>query len=107
MESKSYYYRETVFRRRKTKKFMKLSISADLNTQLICASVLRKGRAHDTKDFIMLLRQTSSLPTLYVSADKGYDSRKLRRYVFLFRINRVSTKPDLSADSNINICKHK
>lgn len=82
LESKSHYYR-TVWnsnRRQKTKKFMKLSITVDCDKQTILTHKTRKSRAHDTRDFKYLIK---NLKTENVLADRGYDSRDLRKFVFL------------------------
>jgi len=82
LESKSYYYR-TVWnsdRKQKTKKFMKLSITVDCDKQLVLTYKTRKSRAHDTRDFKPLIK---GLKTKKVLADRGYDSRELRKFVFL------------------------
>ena len=80
LESKSYYYR-TVWnsnRRKKTKRFMKLSVAADASKQIILAFKIRKSRAHDSRDFKFLCKKLSCK---HVVADKGYDSNELRRFV--------------------------
>lgn len=81
LESKSYYYRnvERGYGRRKTKKFMKLSLVVDAEKKFILSHKIRKSRAHDTRDFKFLLKK---LRFNNVLADKGYDSRELRRFVF-------------------------
>lgn len=82
LDQKSYYYR-TVWnsnKKQKTKRFMKLSIAVDAEKQLILAYKIRKSRAHDTKDFKPLIK---GLKVEKVLADRGYDSRELRKFVFL------------------------
>ena len=84
LENKSYYYR-TVWdsnRRKKTKKFMKLSVAIDIDKQLILTHKIRKSRSHDSKDFKFL---TKELRFKKVIADKGYDSHQLRNYVIRFK----------------------
>ena len=80
LESKSYYYRmiRDNSRRKKTKKFMKLSIAVDVDKQSILSYKIRKSRAHDSRDFKFLVKK---LICNHVIADKGYDSKHLRRFV--------------------------
>lgn len=85
LESKSYYYRKINKRlfpgyKRKTKKFMKLSIAVDVDKQLILTHKISKSSRHDSRDFKPL---TKDLKCENVVADKGYDSRELRKFVFL------------------------
>ena len=77
LESKSYYYRmiRDNSRRKKTKKFMKLSIAVDVDKQSILSYKIRKSRAHDSRDFKFLVKK---LICNHVIADKGYDSKHLR-----------------------------
>lgn len=80
LEKKSYYYR-TVWnsdKKQKTKKFMKLSIAVDCDKQLVLTYKTRKSHAHDTRDFKYL---TKDLKIKNVLADKGYDSKELRKFV--------------------------
>jgi transposase len=90
LEQKSYYYR-TVWNhkgRRKIKKFMKLSIAVDCDKQLILSHKARKSYAHDTRDFKYLVKD---LKTKNVCADKGYDSKELRKFVVL----RLNARPHI------------
>ena len=82
LESKSFYYRninQDLFNhRRKTKRFMKLSIAADMDRQLIlCHRVRRNYKACNT-EFRDMLKE---LKISYVVADKGYSSKENRRFV--------------------------
>jgi hypothetical protein len=58
------------------KKYVKLSVSADVLFQLICTIKIRRAPTrHDTKDFPPLLIKASEiLPISVTVADKGYDS---------------------------------
>ena len=58
------------------KKYVKLSVSADVLFQLICTIKIRCAPTrHDTKDFPPLLIKASEiLPISVTVADKGYDS---------------------------------
>ena len=80
LDQKSYYYRTVWNRKSKTRKFMKLSIAVDADKQLILTNKIRKSHAHDTRDFKHLVK---NLKTRNVLADRGYDSRALRKFVFL------------------------
>lgn len=83
LDSKSYYYRNIVNpisnRRKRTKKFMKLSIAVDTDKQTIMTYKIRKSPCHDNKDFKILLKD---LKVDYVLADKGYDSKDNRKFIF-------------------------
>ena len=57
---------------------MKLSIAIDTDKQLILTYKIRKKARHDTKDFKLLLQ---NIICKHVVADKGYDDKKLRRYI--------------------------
>lgn len=90
LESKSYYYR-TVWnsdRKRKTKKFMKLSIAIDTDKKHILTYKIRKSRAHDSRDFKYLLKEIECNNVL---ADKGYDSKELRKFV----VQELKAKPQI------------
>jgi transposase len=80
LESKSYYYRNKFecYTRRKTKKFMKLNATVDIDTQCILTYKMHKSCKHDSQSFIGLLKK---LKVDYVLADKGYSSKKLRHFV--------------------------
>lgn len=82
LEKKSYYYRNITQDRfnhkRKTKRFLKLSIAIDAEKQLILSCKIRKKARHDTIDFKELLKE---LDVDYLVADKGYDSHELRKFV--------------------------
>ena len=82
LESKSYYYRNITQNRfdyrRKTKKFMKLNVAVDTNTQSIMSYKMHKSRKHDSQSFQALLKD---LDVEYVLADKGYSSKKNRHFV--------------------------
>jgi len=100
LESKSYYYR-TVWnsnRRQKTKKFMKLSIAVDCDKQIILTSKIRKSRAHDTRDFKYLIQD---LKFKNVLADKGYDSKALRKFVLF----KKKAKPVIPYRRNSGVTK--
>ena len=68
----SYYYTKRAKLRRK---FVKVSIAADMNYQIVCAIKIRHQSRHDSIDFAPLLERTNRIITINtVVADKGYDS---------------------------------
>jgi hypothetical protein len=69
----SQYYTERVKLRRK---YIKLSLVADVLQQIICAIKIRRAPTrHDSIDFRPLITKTSELvPLSVVTGDKGYDS---------------------------------
>ncbi|MEM3065363.1 MAG: transposase [Candidatus Nitrosotenuis sp.] len=74
----SYYYTKRAKLRRK---FVKISILADMRRQIICGIKIRHRRRHDGVDFVPLLRRTGRLvPIGVVVADRGMiQSRTIRR----------------------------
>lgn len=75
----SRYYVMRINRETTYRSFMKMTIAAEPKTQSIIAVKCRKGPAHDTKDFIPLLRKCRKRikqRIRYVIADKAYDSSK-------------------------------
>ena len=71
----SQYYTERVKLRRK---YIKLSLAADVLQQIICAIKIRRAPTrHDSIDFRPLITKISELvPLSVVTADKAYDSEK-------------------------------
>jgi len=69
----SHYYTERAKLRRK---WVKLSVGADMLKQVICTTKVRRAPArHDNVDFRPMVERTSAiLPLSVVVADKGYDS---------------------------------
>jgi len=80
LEAKSFYYRNlwNSDQMQKTRQYMKLSIVADVNKQLILKCKIRKKLRNDIIDFKSLLK---GLNVSYVVADKGYDSSANRTFV--------------------------
>ena len=74
------------------KKYVKLSVSADVLFQLICTIKIRRAPTrHDTKDFPPLVIKASEiLPISVTVADKGYDSENnhvlVREYIHALSI---------------------
>jgi hypothetical protein len=73
----SQYYTERA-RLRKKKKWIKLSIGADVLKQIICTIKIRRAPTrHDNVDFRSIITRTSKIKPLSVAvADKGYDSEE-------------------------------
>jgi hypothetical protein len=70
----SYYYTKRFKLRRK---FVKISICADMRRQLICGIKIRHRRRHDSIDFVPLLERAVRLVPIHtVVADRGYDSEQ-------------------------------
>ena len=70
----SYYYAKRAKLRRK---FVKISICADMRQQIISSIKIRHRRRHDNMDFVPLLKRTVKLvPIGAVVADRGYDSEQ-------------------------------
>ena len=69
----SQYYAERAKLRRK---YIKLSLAADVLQQIICTIKIRRAPTrHDSIDFLTLITKTSEiLPLSVVTGDKGYDS---------------------------------
>ncbi len=78
VENKSMHYQMRT-ERCSYRRYIKLSVSADLDKQLILKHAIHKGPRHDCKDFKSLLK---GIKTRYVAADKGYDSYKNHEFIF-------------------------
>jgi hypothetical protein len=73
------YYVMRINRETSYRNFMKMSIAADPKTKAVIMIKCRKGPAHDTIDFIPILRRIKKSikkKIRNVIADKGYDSSK-------------------------------
>ncbi len=82
----SQYYRDriaidSVNNINKRKTFIKSTIAADTNRQMICYARIRHSYAHDNIDFIPILSAMQNLPISLVVADKGYDDEKNHKFV--------------------------
>jgi hypothetical protein len=64
--------------KRKHRRYLKLTIAIDTNTQYVMAQKIRLSPRNDTIDFPFVLRD---LKCDFVVADKGYDSKKNRYFV--------------------------
>ena len=78
------------------RKYVKLSIAIDTQTQLIRAQKSRIAPAGDTKDFIPLLKKIKGTKICVVCADKGYDSKKNRVFVY----HKLKARPDIPKRKN-------
>ena len=90
----SQYYAERA-KLRKKKKWIKLSVGADVLKQIICSIKIRRAphhARHDNIDFKPIITRTSEIkPLSVVVADRGYDSEE----------NHVFVREDLKAYSII------
>lgn len=78
----SKHYCKTVNIRYSQRRYIKLSIAVDPKTQLICSQKSRVAPANDNRDFIPLLERIKGRKITMVCADKGYDSKKNRLFVY-------------------------
>ena len=63
------------------RRYVKLGISADTNSQLIMKHSIHKSPRNDNKDFMPLVK---GIKTNAVCADKGYDANKHHEYVYKY-----------------------
>jgi len=81
----SRYFMMIKYRRKKhvwKDAYVKNSITADVEKQVILASKPRKDKGHDTLDFVPLMRRTAkNAGVKTVIADKGYDSEANHEFV--------------------------
>lgn len=87
----SKHYCRTVKIHFSRRKYVKLSIAINPKTQLICSQKSRMAPANDNKDFIPLLKKLKQRRITMVCADKGYDSRNNR--IFIYR--NVRAQPNI------------
>jgi len=64
--------------KRKRRRYLKLTIAIDTNTQYVMSNKIRLSPRNDTIDFVSVLKD---LRCDFVVADRGYDSKKNRRFV--------------------------
>lgn len=82
VEDGSFHYRKRLGNACKVRKNVKLSIAVDTDKQLITASKIRKGKTHDNKDFMSLVKKSHKMKQIRrVSADKAYDSEENFRFL--------------------------
>ena len=91
LESKSYYYRNVYDsdQKKRNKEYLKLSVAADTESQVVLSYKIRKKFRNDTIDFKNLLKE---LKVDYVVADKGYDSKGNREFV-LYKLKAIPFIP--------------
>jgi len=92
VENRSRHYEKRAALR-SYRRYVKLSIAADMDEQLIIRQSIHKSPRHDNKDFMILMRNVKAKT---VCADKGYDSNENHRFVM----------QDLKAKSLIAIKKY-
>lgn len=103
--SKSYYYRTAwnSDRPRKRRKFVKLSICADVDKQIILSHKIRMGPRNDNIDFKQLVK---GLNVEWVLADKGYDSKENRKFVYK-KLGAIPNIPYRRTSGITKIGRHK
>lgn len=87
----SKHYCNTINVRFSRRKYVKLSVAVDIKNQLICSHKSRTAPANDNRDFIPLLKKIQSNEISEVIADKGYDSKKNRYFVY----HKLKAKPNI------------
>jgi hypothetical protein len=80
-EGSSYYCKRTAIVTKK-KRYIKLSVLADLANQLVIACAVRMFPANDYKDFLPLVKKVKGRDIEYIAADKAYDSNENHRFIF-------------------------
>ncbi len=66
----------------KTRRFLKLTIGAELKKQLVTAIKLRRGPCDDNRDFKPVARKAHSIKPIKVGiGDKGYDDEKNHEFL--------------------------
>ena len=61
----------------RTRRFVKLTIGAELKTQIVTSIKLRRGPANDNRDFEPVARRAHAIKPIKVGiGDKGYDAEK-------------------------------
>ena len=78
LEAKSYYYRKKFFMFSKRRNFMRTCLLVDTDKQLILDHVINRKQGNDNTEFVKLLENAD---VDYVTADKGYSSKKNRKLV--------------------------
>lgn len=59
------------------RRFLKLTIGAELKTQLVTSIKVRRGPANDNRDFTSVVRKAHAVKPIKVGiGDKGYDAEK-------------------------------
>jgi hypothetical protein len=61
----------------RTRRFIKLTIGAELRTQIVTSIKVRRGPANDNKDFEPVVRRAHAIKPIKVGiGDKGFDAEK-------------------------------
>ena len=61
----------------RTKRFIKLTIGAELRTQIVTSIKVRRGPANDNRDFEPVVRRAHAIKPIKIGiGDKGYDAEK-------------------------------
>jgi hypothetical protein len=98
----SYYYTK---RARLRRKFVKVSMCADMKHQIICGIKIRHRRRNDNVDFTPLLERAVRLaPVGTVVADRGYDSENNHVTTESLGIQRTIIRPKYES---LQVCKTK
>ena len=94
----SYYYANAWHfeDKRKHRRYLKLTIAIDTNTQYVMAQKIRIGPRNDNIDFMSALK---NVKCDWLVADKGYDSKKNRRYV----LRQMKSYPQIPLRKNSGI----
>lgn len=78
----SYHYRKRLGLPMTVRKHVKASAIIDTDLQIILSAVFRKNPRHDIIDFKPLVSKANEIKQiLIVTADKGYDSEEIRKFV--------------------------
>lgn len=82
LQDGSYHYRKILGLPTAVKKYVKASAIIDTDLQLVLATKFRKNLRHDIIDFKTLVNQAKEIKQIVIiTADKGYDSEDIRRFV--------------------------
>jgi len=82
LQDGSLHYRKRLGLSTTYKKYLKASAIVDTDLQLVLAARFRKNPRHDIIDFKPLVKSAKEIrQILIVTADKGYDSEDIRRFV--------------------------
>jgi len=94
-ESKSYYYQKVynMNRKRKARRYLKVSLAIDTDKQFVLSNKIRMGPRNDNIDFKPLLQDLSAK---FVVADKGYDSKENRH----FTLRKLKAYPHIPRKKN-------
>lgn len=61
----------------RTRRFIKLTIGAELRTQIVTSIKVRRGPANDNRDFEPVVRRAHAIKPIKIGiGDKGYDAEK-------------------------------